>query len=325
MFLTNPLVISLLTGLTVYLLVSGISNRSKAKARKSAFEQRLEDFRRQSTMSDAVMSQSSSGGRSSDETGILRKVGLFLEELSFKGKSGSAFLRMLDERLTLAGNPRGWQAIDFVAFCTLFIGGIVVGIGILVQAGFFPVFLYLPLVGLSLMYPYTFIKGHISRRKEQAFAELPYFLDQLILGLSSGASTLDASIRSVVLDEGPATLRDSKRVLVREFRRAYLEQASQARPSGEAYRAAAARIQVQEIDDLVEVILEGSQGGSPIIHTLESMSEHVYIVFEQNMATLIKKKDTPFTVATVIIMISTAILITTPIIITVTKALSGGV
>jgi hypothetical protein len=320
-FLASPIWLSIIAGAAVWLLYVGWMQRGRQKSDRSAFETRLRGFQSQSSLAEEGME--STKLREAEKAGLLRRFGFVIESVAFSGKSSRSFLEAIDHRLLLAGSPYGWIAIDFLAFCTLLIGGAAVFGGLLVQSGVLPVFIYLPLVLLCFGYPFMFLRGKIASRKEQAFAELPYFLDQLILGLSSGATTLDSAIRSVVMDEAQEGLMDSQRVLAQEFRQAYLEVANQVKGFESAYRDAAARIQVQEIDDLVEVFVDADETGSPILHILQDMSRHIYVVFEQNMATLIKKKDTVFTVATVIIMVSTAILIATPIVITVLSALGG--
>jgi Flp pilus assembly protein TadB len=321
-FLATPGWIALLGAIAAMCCYRGYHALSQRRAGESAFRTRLEGFQRESSLADEDMETAQ---LTTDQTAsFLRRLGMELEGFAFSGSASRTFLDALDHRLTLAGNPKGWIATDFLAFCSLLIGGVAVFGGILVRYGMLPVVIYLPLVLLCCGYPYFFLSGATTARKEQAFAELPYFLDQLILGLSSGASTLDAAIQSVVMDNADTGLKDSQRVLVREFRRAYLETANQVKSFDQAYRDAAERIQVQEVDDLLEVFIDANTTGSPILSILQDMSKHVYTVFEQNMATLIKKKDTTFTVATVIIMVSTAILIATPIVLTVIKALSGG-
>jgi ERCC4-type nuclease len=129
-----------------------------------------------------------------------------------------------------------------------------------------------------------------------------------------------------VVEGGSATLgaKGQERVLILEFRRAYQEFSSQTRSFAEAYRGAAARLQVQPVTDLVEVLIQGQSGGAPILAVLRDMSENVYARYEQDISTLIKKKDSTFTIATVLIMLGAAIVIGAPIFDTVLKALSGG-
>lgn len=317
----SPLFIAILSSLTVYFLWIGISRRAQKKASESAFQQRLRRFQSESKLGDSMMQVDVSN---QPEISTWQKIGEELRETIFVTSSGSAFMGMLEEKLIQAGHPRGWHATDFLGFFSVVIGSVVIFGGFLFQAGILPAWFYLFLSVLVIYYPFSFLKSETTKRKEQAFAELPYFLDEIILSLSSGTTTIDKAIKTVVMEDSLSAVRDSQRVLVTEFKRAYTEQAESARNFDEAYRGAAERIQLQEVDDLVDVIVEGYATGAPILKNLQDMSSHIYTVFEQNMATLIKKKDAPFTIATVMIMFGTAVLIAAPILSTVMQALAGG-
>lgn len=321
--LASPGIMALLTFLAFLFLFLGFRKKSMDKAGKSAFETRLRDFQRQSSLSDD-MSMETINLPNDESPGFLRSVGIIIHDMFLTGPAGKNVLDALDDWLDRAGHPHGWRSVDFIAFTVVLMGTIIIGGGLLVRAGAFPPILYVAAVAIFALMPYNMVNPHIAKRKEQAFAELPYFLDQIILNLSSGASTLNAALKNVVLDEAHDHLGNRRRVLIQEFRRAFLENQNQVYPFEVAFKNAAKRIQVQEVDDLVEVFINAETSGAPILGILQDMSVHVYMVFEQNMATLIKKKDTIFTVSTVMIMVSTAILIATPIVITLLDALSGG-
>lgn len=317
----SPFLIALLGAFSTYCLFVGVWRRKQAESRVEAFRQRLREFQRQSTV-EQDMSQSAAGARLTKERDFLGRLGDQLADAAFAGSGGQSLMDAVEERLVRAGHPHGWHAPDYIAFCALSVGGAIIGGGLLVQMGI-PAPLYLALVGLTAGYCHYELKAQINKRTEKAFFELPYFLDEIIMALSSGASTLDQALREVLLygDDGLAL---QEKVLVTEFRRAYQETASQARPFAEAYRAAAERIGVTQVSDLVETLVEGQQSGSPILDVLKDMSMNVYRTFETEMKGLIKKKDSNFTVATVIMMSASAIVIGTPIVITVLKALGGG-
>lgn len=320
----SPPFISLLGAVSVMLLYQGWQRRSIQQARKSAFQQRWEAFQRQSKLAHIDMEEVHAEERDSEDK-WLRRVGLWLQEQAFRrgGEAGASFMESLEEQMALAGHPRGWHATELVGYAAVLIGAAVILGGLLVQAGSLSPPLYLLLVLLAANEPRRFLRSHQTRRQEQAAAELPYFLDELILALSSGSTNLDNAIRAVVFNPS-ASEHDKNRVLVQEFRRAYLEQANLSRSPEDAYRAASRRIGVPQIDDVVELLLEGLSSGAPILHMLEETSVHVYTLFEHQMQTLIKKKDTPFTVATILIMCGTAVLIVTPILLTVFRALAEG-
>jgi len=316
-----PLLMSIMAGFAVYMGYMGIWRKRQEDASSSATQQRLRAFESQSRLGQELLEDDADGKSKSP---VLGRFGSALSNLLLGGSDGSGVMQKIDEKLILSGRPYGWHAQDWVAFAFLLVGGSVVGGGLLVQTGIPPA-IYLLLVVLAVVYSWWELNGRIKKRQEQARFELPYLLDELIMSLSSGAGSLDLTLRDVLAGDTATMGRTAEeRVLVTEFRRAYQESSTQARSFAEAYRAAANRIQVQPVDDLVEVLVEGQSGGAPILNILRDMSRQVYIQYEQDVTTLIKKKDSTFTVATVIIMFGAAVVIGAPILHTVQQALSGG-
>lgn len=312
--------IAIVAGFSTYMIFVGIWRRSQQASAESAVQQRLRAFQAQSALGQEVMDAQIAQRQ---EKGFMSQLGDAIAGLAFGGSGGQGILDKIEEKLILSGRPHGWYAQDYIAFVTLFLGGTIILGAILVQGGL-PGLLYVLLVAFVGYYCWWELTGRIESRQEQARFELPYFLDELVMSLSSGASSLDLVLREVVSgDSATEGGKHDQRVLVTEFRRAYQEVASQTRTFDEAYRAAAARIQVQPISDLVEVLIQGQSGGAPILDILRDMSDNVYNQYEQDVNTLIKKKDTTFTIATVIIMLGAAVVIGAPIFDTVIKSLAG--
>jgi len=315
-----PLLISIIAGFATYMIFVGIWRRGNAAAASSALQQRLQEFQSQSALGQEVM-EAQIAQRA--EQGLISKLGEQLAALALSGDGGRGIMVKIEEKLILSGRPHGWYAQDYIAFSFLAVGSALIGGALLLQTGL-PGLWYVGVVSLSVYYCWWELVGRIKPRQEQARFELPYFLDELIMNLSSGASSLDLVLREVI--SGVSSTeggKESERVLVIEFRRAYQETSSQTRTFDEAYRAAAARIQVQPVSDLVEVLIQGQGGGTPILNILRDMSDNVYRQYEQDVSTLIKKKDSTFTIATVVIMLGAAVVIGAPIFETVLKSLAG--
>jgi len=316
------LLMSVMAGFAVYMGYLGIWHRRQDQASSSAAQQRLREFAAQSRLGEEIMDES---GKRPEAPGLLSKIGGGISEAILGGSGGTSITAKIDERLILSGRPHGWYAQDWIAFTFLTAATSIVGGGFLVQSGLLSSPLYLALVFISTAYCWWELTGRIKKRQDQARFELPYLLDELIMSLSSGAGSLDLTLRDVLAGETATMGRnDTERVLISEFRRAYQESNTQARSFDDAYRAAANRIQVQPVDDLVEILIEGQSGGAPIVNVLRDMSTQVYTQYEQDITTLIKKKDSTFTIATVIIMFGAAIMIGMPILQTVQSALAGG-
>jgi hypothetical protein len=316
-----PLLIAILAGFSAYMVFVGVWRQNQARAGNSALQQRLREFQAQSALGQEMTDVPVSERKASSFT---YRFGEQISSLLFSGSGGLGIRDKVEEKLILSGRPHGWYAPDYISFVFLSMGGAII-IGALLRQGGLSGIWYIALVALVAYYCWWELVGRIKSRQEHARFELPYFLDELIMNLSSGTSSLDLVLREVV-EGGSATLgaKGQERVLILEFRRAYQEFSSQTRSFAEAYRGAAARLQVQPVTDLVEVLIQGQSGGAPILAVLRDMSENVYARYEQDISTLIKKKDSTFTIATVLIMLGAAIVIGAPIFDTVLKALSGG-
>lgn len=315
-----PLLISIIAGFSTYMLFVGVWRKSQTEGEASAIQQRLREFQAQSSLGQDVMDARIA---QREERGLLSRIGEQVSSLALSGAGGRGILDKIEEKLILSGRPHGWYAQDYVAFVFLAMGSSLIFGALLVQS-WLPGFWYLLLVAFTGGYCWYELNGRIASRQEQARFELPYFMDEMIMNLSSGASSLDLVLREVVSgDSAVGGGTSDERVIVAEFRRAYQETASQTRNFEDAYRAAAARIQVQPVSDLVEVLIQGQSGGAPILNILRDMSDNVYSQYEQDISTLIKKKDTTFTIATVIIMLGAAVVIGAPIFDTVLRSLGG--
>lgn len=314
------LLISILVALSVYMMYSGLAKKRQDQATASAAAKRLQAFQAQSRLGSELLEQEE---RASNEKSSLFLLGERISSVIFQGSGGAGILERIDEKLILSGRPHGWYAQDWLAFAFMaVVGSIVVG-GLMVQAGL-PAWLYLFLVGFACYYSWWDLTYRIKKRQEQVGFELPYVLDELIMSLSSGSGSLDLVLRDLVAGESATEgATNNERILVYELRRAYQESTNQARNFADAYRAAARRIQVQQVDDLVEVLIEGQAGGAPILNILRDMSRQIYIQYEQDISTLIKKKDSTFTIATVIMMVGAFIVIGAPVVQTMMNALGG--
>lgn len=325
--MASPLFIGLLVFLSVLLTVTGLLSRLRAQERQSAFEQRLRAFQQQSQASQILSSGYAEGRQPGRVSELLRSLSLWLGEQLVGSRGGLSILDWLDEQLAKAGHPRGWQATDLLARILAALAGVLaLGAWSVQVQGTSPLF-FIALVAGVLYYPVLWLRGKITARQEQAFGELRYFLDELILGLSSHTTTIDQALRVILFDSQDelAGLKRSERVLVSELRRAFTESQGQSRPFEEAYRAAAERIGVDLVSDLVDLLINAKLEGSPVLPALIELREQVQRLFSEEITARIKKLDSTMTVATVGVMFGCTINLVLPILNSVVQTLNGGV
>jgi hypothetical protein len=307
-------------------VVTGVMRRLNQEERQSAFEQRLRSFQDQSQASKLIgpAKEQESRGRVSE---MMSSVSLWVGEQMVSSRGGLSILDWLDGQLASAGSPRGWQATDLLArVLVALVGVLAIGAWSVQVQGSSPIIFAVLLVAV-LYYPVLWLRSKITLRKEQAFGELRYFLDELILSLSSQTSTIDQALRSILFEsqEQQTGLKESERVLVTEFRRAYTESEGQSRPFEDAYRDAAARIGVDLVSDLVDLLINAKLEGSPVLSSLTELREQVQRLFGEEISARIKKLDSTMTIATVMVMGGCAINLVLPILSSVMQSLQGSV
>lgn len=320
--LSSPFFIAFLSGAAAFYLWYAITKRSREIAMTAA-ERRLEKVMRESGEVEGEVDMATTIAK--PPTLIEKTVAVLTKQGAFQTLEQGDVLSWINRRLILAGSPKGWTGAEFLAFYFLIVG-LSAALGIfLFVSGVLPSFLVAGVVIVGAAYPFAWLNRLVKTRQERAFTELPDFLDELVLALSSGMDTLDKAFERVIIDAGEqAKVTGKKRILVEEFGRAYREYKYGNRDQEDALKDAADRLGVPEVDQLVEGINEAKRSGSPILDTLQAMSTHIYSIYQQKMLEYIEKKSSSFIVSLVMTMLGVMVIIVAPIMAQVLTAFSGG-
>lgn len=226
-------------------------------------------------------------------------------------RSGEArdVLNWLDRELTLAGRPKGWSAQEAIVFALMVwviaAGGAILAVGVGMPR-------WMVGIGLivALLYPYLKLRAMVNKRQERAKLEMPSIINDLLMGIGSSSGTLDDAIGRTVNDPSAT---GSDRILVREFAQAFAEYRHGNRDREEALRGAADRIGVEVVDNFVDAIIEGLRTGTPVKQILQSQSQQVQAIFEQDMKTYIARKQSSFVISLVLIFFGVIVLVMAPL------------
>lgn len=244
-----------------------------------------------------------------DEGGIVANVARMIETRNTGEESSQdGLLGWLDKQLEFAGRPRGMSAAEALAYVLVVWAVAAFVMLLIILSGIVNPMLAGIAVVIIAIYPYIRLRAMKRKRQDRARMELPVFLNDLILSLSSGMSTLDEALSRTVRSAGPGT----ERVLVREFGRAYAEYRHGSRDRESALRDAADRIGVDGVNDLVDTIINALRTGAPIREALRSQSNHVQIIHKQELEAYIAKKEPAFIASLVIIMFGALLLMVAP-------------
>lgn len=218
-------------------------------------------------------------------------------------------LNWVERQLTLAGRPKGWNAQEAIVFALLVwalsAGGAIIAVGVGMPRWMVGAFLV-----VALLYPYLKLRGMVNKRQERAKLEMPSIINDLLMGIGSASGTLDDAIGRTVNDP---TATGSDRILVREFAQAFAEYRHGNRDREEALRAAADRVGIEVVDNFVAALIEGLRTGTPVKRILQSQSEQVQAIFEQDMKAYIARKQSSFVISLVLIFFGVIILVMAPL------------
>lgn len=194
---------------------------------------------------------------------LIGKIARFLS-----GRTPQQTMAGIQQKLVMAGNPRGWTAMDFlgikgaaaivVAFLAFFL---------LSGMTSFP----MPFVGalggalLGFYFPEMYLGQLIGGRQKQITKALPDVLDLLTISVEAGLG-FDAALAKVTQKWDNALTREFSRVLT-DMRLG--------KPRREALRGMADRTEVPEVSNFISALIQADQLGVSISKILSVQSEQM--------------------------------------------------
>ncbi len=225
---------------------------------------------------------------------------------------GEDFMAQLQRQLMLAGISERINPAQAVAIMLMAVGASIV-IALFTYLGAFP-----PLIGVVggivvLIYPPLKLRSLRNARQETLRSEVPFFLQELTMALSTGALVLDTAIARVAED---SSVIGARSLLADEFRRAVREWQIGGLRREDAIRAVADRCGIQEVSNLVEALLTGAEMGTEgLVETLEQYGTQAREMWRNSIREYISKREPLITISLAITMFGGLILYAAPLII----------
>lgn len=183
-----------------------------------------------------------------------------------------------------------------------------------------PVWLIGVVVCFFAVYPPLKLRSLIQARQATISAEVPFFINDLYMAISTGVITIDQAIMRVAKtsEEDPY---DS--ILPREFAQAHVEYSMGGRTQVDAIRDVGRRTGVVSVQNLCEALIQGIRTGAEMPATLREYSNQAQEMWHQDMRTYKNKKEPLVTMGLVITMFGAFIIYATPMMIGLLKAMGG--
>jgi Flp pilus assembly protein TadB len=233
---------------------------------------------------------------------------------------GKTFIEWLDGELVVAGlrqkmSPYRALAVTLLIWFT----GVVLPTFMVLAAGL-PKWLYAFMVLFFLLYPQLKLRQLKTERQDTLRMELPSFIQQLRMMLSTRMTNIDDAIARVVRN---AQLDPYDSELAREFGQAQLEYRLGGVDREEALRAIGDRTRVAAVQNLVDVIVQGMRTGTEMSSVLAEYGKLAQENWRQDMRTYMARKEPLVTVGVIITMFGGFVLFAAPLILNLAHSLNS--
>lgn len=302
-------------GLAVYLLLWVVLNRSEgAHSREEDHFQKILD---QNELGSAPQVSKKSAQRDS----LNEKLSEGLKDSSvLNQKDGQQFMERLDYWLLMGGiRDRYTPESALARAITIWVGGVFAGI-VLYLIGL-PSLLAAAVILYAIAYPPLKLRSLINQRQDAIKAEVPFFIGEVYMAISSGMTTIDDAINRVAKTSKEDQVGDS--ILSQEFALATAEYRVGGLSQELALRRVGYRTGVIAVQNLVEALIQGLRTGTAMQEVLIEYMTTAQEIWRQDMRSYQKRKMPLVTVGLIITMFGALIIWATPLLIGFSRVLGG--
>lgn len=314
--LESPLVISLLLMTALFIAARSYLARGFEQAETEA-ERRMRELLSEEELGEAPERRPEARRK----PGMSERLAAWIAARPIlQQEEGRSFMERLEGWLFQAGLRSRYtpeQALAHaISVWTIGVGGLIflrIGIGL-------PSAIFLPAALFFAAYPPLKLRAEIHERQDKIRAEIPFFIQQLYMALSSGMSTIDEAIRRVArtAEEDPY-----ESILAREFAQAQMEYRVGGKSVEEALRGISHRTGVTSVENLVEALIQGLRSGTEMRQVLLEYSDQAREMWRQDMRIYQNRKQPLVTLGLVITMFGGVIIWAVPLLIQMMQTLSG--
>jgi tight adherence protein C len=238
---------------------------------------------------------------------------------TLRSADGRSFMAELDHRLILAGLRDRYTPEQALALA-LSIWALGVALPLLLGFIFpFPKLLLIIIVVFFLLYPILRLRQDIKNRQEEIEVEVPFFINELYMSLSSGATIDQAIVRAARTGKEDGL----QNILAREFAQAQVEYSMGGKTQEQALRDVTYRTGVYSVANLVEALVQGLRTGADLSKTLNDYADQAQELWAQAMRDFKNRKDPAITIGVVITMFGGFMIYAAPLLVGMFEALSG--
>lgn len=230
-----------------------------------------------------------------------------------RGSEGNEAMTWLGYQLQIAGLADRLDVYEAIGIA-LMIWGFGIGLSLfLLISGALPVLMPLVFMLIFVAYPLMKLRQLQGARKDAINAEMPFFIQELSMALSTGALSIDDAIGRVSKNATDAPRRS---ILAEEFEQAHNEYRLGGVDRATALRGVVHRTGVLAVETLVDTILTGLETGHDgLVDVLNEYGDQAREMWRLEIRNFIAKKEPLITLSLVITMFGGFVLYGAPLII----------
>lgn len=245
-----------------------------------------------------------------ERRGFVALVGRSLERSGLLSVGeGRDFLDWLEAELVVAGLAPSFTAHQAIAATLLsWLSG--AGLAVMLASANAPALVYVPVILLGLAYPPGKLRQMQRRRRDEIAAEVPFFIQELAMALSTGALSIDDALASVTREQQSSPFRS---LLCEEFAQANLEYRLGRRDREETLRAVGTRTRVVAVETFVDSLIAGLRTGAPLVDVINEYGHQAREMWKQDVRSFIARREPIVTLSLVITMFGAFIIYAAPL------------
>lgn len=239
---------------------------------------------------------------------------------TIQGEEGKDFMSRLNRNLVRAGMASKYTAEQALASAImLWLTGFVLAVLILLS-GALPKLFAILVFFIMVYYPFSKLRSAIQNRQDTIAAEIPFFIQQLYMAISSGNTNIDGAIERVARNNEKDSFNS---IVAEEFGQAHIEYRLNLKSMEDAIRDVGYRTGVISVENLCEAIVQGLRTGTPMQEVLLAYSAQAQEMWKQDIRSFKNRKEPLITIGVVTTMFGAFIIMVTPMLVGLTDSLTN--
>lgn len=284
-------------------------------------QKRIREVIQQNQLDDAPELQEEDKEKDNKQLPFVDRLAWSLSHSStLQDEDGKNFMSRLELQLIRAGIRNKYSPEQALATAVLiwFVGFVIATV--VFYSNILPSFFAIIILAVTVYYPFAKLKDLIIQRQSKIASEVPLFIQQIYMALSSGNTNIDGAIERIAADNEKDNYES---LLAKEFSQAQIEYSLGAKETETAIRDIGYRTGIISVENLCEALIQGIRTGTPLTEVLLSYSSQAQEMWKQDIREFKNRKEPMYTIGVVTTMFGAFTIMIAPFFIGLTNSFTS--